>query len=59
MNDEAYNVLAEMISEAYEAMKGEAMHCPWCSGYISVHREEHDQFCRFQKHRHLFVEEAV
>ena len=54
MTDDAYNMLVEMVSEAYEAMRSENMVCPWCSGHLSCHDEHHDQFCEFQKHRHLF-----
>lgn len=41
--------LIQMVVDAYEACRSEAMFCPWCSGYISVHREEHDEFCLFTK----------
>ena len=58
MTDEAYDVLVEMISEAYEAMKSENMPCPWCCGQLDSVNEHHDQFCRFQKHRHLFIKGA-
>lgn len=25
------------------------MCCPWCSGYVSADRDEHDQFCPWPK----------
>ncbi len=39
--------LLKMIYEAHEACRQEAMNCPWCSGYISSSREEHDEFCQW------------
>ena len=56
VNEEAYNILVEMIQEACKAMKSENMPCPWCSGRLSVQNESHDQFCAYQKHKHLFSE---
>jgi len=41
--------LKGMIEEAYKACKSEAMGCPWCSGYISSFREEHDEYCEYIK----------
>jgi len=37
--------LSSMLRQAYEAMSGENMSCPWCTGRISATNDWHDQFC--------------
>jgi len=46
---DALSVVRKMVVDAHDACKSEAMCCPWCSGYLSHDREEHDEFCLWTK----------
>lgn len=45
MTEEYDDWLLRLLKEAYEAMRSEAMYCPWCSGYIGGLNTHHDKEC--------------
>jgi len=44
-NTPSRETLLAMLADAYRACKSEAMNCPWCEGYLSRDREEHNPAC--------------
>lgn len=41
--------LLQMVNDAHEACRSEAMNCPWCAGQIVINNETHDEFCLWAK----------
>ena len=41
--------LLHALARAYDAMRGEYMSCPWCTGHIGDDARPHDEFCIWPK----------
>jgi len=54
-----HEMLVQMVKDAYSACRSEAMNCPWCGGYVSCDRDEHQKCCPWLDFKDEYIEHVT